>query len=224
MRFVVVLCLCAVALSGCARAAPESSPNPAPERAPDMARVVCERDGSRVLTPEIRARPDGVHFQIDNRLRRDFGYAVVTPGSGGMGSNVPLGKSRHVGDFPPGKIRIGCDLSYNSGTDYAKLTILKGNSGYKSVELECPAGGAATGSYGFDGNASGGGEALVRSVRRALSGRLKDGDVVEIAGYPEGRNERAVRVVRDGRVVFAISYLRDGDVWTTNDFTHCEGF
>ena len=119
MRFAAVLCMCALALAGCGTAAgdgstpegtaPDGSPVPTSsrEQAPQTAHLVCERDGTRVLTPEVRARPDGVHFEISNRLGKDTGYAVETPDGGGMGGNAPKGESRRVGDFPPGKVRIG---------------------------------------------------------------------------------------------------------------------
>ena len=40
-----------------------------------VARIVCEPSGeARVVTPRVAARPDGVHFVIDNRIGADTGY------------------------------------------------------------------------------------------------------------------------------------------------------
>ena len=237
MRFAVILCVCVLALTGCGAAAgdgstpegttPDVSPTPASsrEQAPQTARVVCERDGgTRLLTPEVRARPDGVHFEISNRLGKDTGYAVETPDGGGMGGNAPKGESRRVGVFPPGKVRIGCYPSRNADLDYTKLTVLAGDSGYKSVELECPGGRAVTGMDGVAGDVAKIDEDPVAFVRHELSGRLEEGDVVGAAGYPESRDERAVRVIRDGRVIFTVSYHREGGGWLEESFFSCEGF
>jgi len=235
MRFAVILCMCALALAGCGAAAgdgsapevtkPENSPVPASsrEQAPDTARVVCERDKTRLPTPGVRARPDGVHFEIENRLGKDTGYSVEYS-EGGVGDNAPKGESSHTVDFPPGEVRIGCYPSRNADPDYAKLTVLAGGSGYKPVELECPGGRAVTGMDGVNGDVGGVGEDPVAFVRRKLSGRLEEGDVVEAAGYPESRKERSVRVVRDGRGIFTVSYHREGGGWLENEFSSCEGF
>ncbi len=85
MRFAVILCVCVLALTGCGTAhgdgaAPErtrhdvsSPPASSRKQAPQVARVVCDRDGSRLPTPEVRARPNGVHLEIDDRLGEDTG-------------------------------------------------------------------------------------------------------------------------------------------------------
>jgi hypothetical protein len=165
-----------------------------------------------------------VHFEISNRLGKDTGYAVETPDGGGMGGNAPKGESRRVRDFPPGKVRIGCYPSRNADLDYTKLTVLAGDSGYKSVELECPGGRAITRMDGVAGDVAKIDEDPVAFVRHELSGRLEEGDVVGAAGYPESRDERAVRVIRDGRVIFTVSYHREGGGWLEESFFSCEGF
>ena len=224
MKLAIVLCLCAVALAGCGSAAPESNPSPKSPPVPDTARIVCDRDGSRVLTSKVRARPDGVRFEIENRLGKDTGYSVKYSESG-MGDNAPKGESRHTGGFPPGEVRIGCYPSLNADPDYAELTVLAGDSGYKPVELECP-GGRAVGSAGglYAPGAKGAKGDPVDLVRRRFSDQLDDGDVVEAAGYPESRDGRTVRAIRDGRVVAVFEYRREESGWLENGYSACEDF
>lgn len=96
-----------------------TAPPPEREEASAVARIVCTRQGTRILTPKVEAQPDGVHFVIDNRLKADTGYSVEFPEGGGMGGNAPEGESEHVKPFPPGKVRIGC---YESREDPSQIT------------------------------------------------------------------------------------------------------
>jgi hypothetical protein len=142
---------------------------------------------------------DGVHFSIDNRLKAHTGYSVEFPQGGGMGENAPKGESEHVEPFPPGKVRIGCYESREDlDPDYGTLKIAEGESGYKSTQLECPSGMAvedgvyAPGAEGKKGDP-------VDITRRRFSGKIEEGDVVEVAGYPKSKDQKSVRVVREGR-------------------------
>lgn len=234
MRSAIILCvLCALVLAGCGTSAGDGSaqgnppvPAASQEQAPDTASIVCEREGTRLLTPEVRARPDGVHFEISNRLGRNTGYAVETAQGGGMGDNAPKGEIRHTGDFPPGNVRIGCHLApEDADPDYANLTILKGESDYKPVEIECPSGRSVSSSGGlYAPGVKGEKVNPVDLVRRKLSDQLEEGDVVEAAGYPESRGGRTVRVTRDGRVVAVFEFRRDKSGWFEDGYSACEGF
>ncbi len=177
-----------------------------------------------MLTPEVRAQRDGVHFEIENRLGKDIGYAVVTP-DGGMGSDAPKGESSHVGTFPPGEIRIGCHPARDAATDYAKMKVLVGSSGYKSVELECPGGMSVSSGGGlYTPGTKGKKEDPVGLVRRRFSKELAKGDVVETAGFPASEGVKTVRATRDGKVMAVFEYRRTKGGWIENGYSACAGF
>lgn len=211
-------------LSGCAGVGSRSNADSKGTSVPDIARVVCDRAGSRMLTPEVRVRRDGVHFEIQNRLGKDTGYAIATPDVS-MGGNAPKARSRHVGDFPPGKVSIGCYPSVNADPDYAKLTVLTGSSGYRPAKLECPSGRSVSSGGGlYAQGAKGEKEDPVDLVRRRFSEQLDEGDVVEIAGYSEDQSGKTVRATRDGQVVAVFEYSRVKGGWLENGYSSCEGF
>ena len=64
----------------------------------------------------------------------------------------------------------------------------------------------------------------VELTRRAFSDEIEDGDAVEPAGYPEGRGNRTVRIVRDGKVVATVEYFGAGGGWLQDNYTACESF
>lgn len=174
----------------------------------------------------MAARPDGVHYTIDNRLKGDYGYSVRTPDGGGLGGNAPVGESEHVGEFPPGEVRIGCYASRRDAEpDLATVKIVAGNSGYRSVELECPGGRAAMGASGsVSGGARGEKGDPVALTRRTFADQIRNGDAVETAGYPESAGAKVVRVVRDGSVIATAEYGRADNGWLQDNYAACEGF
>jgi len=194
----------------------EGAPPPEQERVPSNVRVVCDGEGAHVLTPEVEASPEGVHLAIDNRLQGNADLSVDHPG-GGMGWSVPTGESERVADVPPGKVTIACysrswgrekALSIESGA----TEVLAGDSGYKSPGLDCPRGKLAGGMGPYSEEMGGEGDP-VELLRSEVSGRLREGDVVEIAGNMRSRDEKTVRVVRDGKVVANAHYMRVSDGW-----------
>ena len=213
---------------GCGPASSDgpSEPSGREQETPDTARVVCGRDGTRVLTPVVKARPDGVHFVIDNRFEVEVGYAFEEPEGGGGGDSAPEGESEHVGDFPPGEVRIGCEEPPvdGVGTDYAPLEVVDPAGFYRQVELECRGGMAVGGGPQYAAGAEGKKGDVVEMVRRGLSDRLREGDTVELAGYPKSRDSRTVRVVREGRVVAAVAFFADSGGWLEDSTSNCAGF
>ena len=226
----LLLSAAALLLSGCAAYTEGSKPSSNRERAPDTAVIVCGRDGTRVLTPRVEARPDGVHYVIDNRHGTRAGYSVQNTEGAGTGGDVPEGKSEHVGDIPPGKIRVGCEGQPVDGikVDYGTFRVSAGDSGYKSVEPECGRGMVTFTDGGFlaAGAKSRGVDVdPVELTRRKFSDNLQGGDVVEAAGYPGRRGQRTVRIVRDGRVVAAVEHGRAKGGWVQGGgYTACASF
>jgi len=227
----LLLCLSAalVLLGGCGPVSTEEPSSPSSGRGeageagsiPEVARIVCGRDGTLVSTPRVRARPDGVRFVIVNRFEAETGYSFEYPEGGGGGDNAPEGESGHVGDFPPGEVRIGCEEPPADGIriDYEKLQVTDPGGFYKAVGLECRGGEGAVGSAGGRP-----GEDPVELARRVLSDRLEDYDVVELAGYPKSPERRTVRVVRDGRITATIEFLRERDGWRASSVSNYAGF
>ena len=232
VKLVAALLLSAAALllSGCASYTEGTEPSSNRERGPDTAVVVCGRDGTRVLTPRVEARPDGVHYVIDNRYGTRAGYSVQNTEGSGTGGDAPEGKSEHVDDIPPGKVRIGCEGRPVDGmkTDYGTFQVSAGASGYRSVEPECGAGMVVYTEGGFlaaDAKIEGVDVDPVELTRRKFSDNIREGDVVEAAGYPGRRGQRTVRVVRDGRVVAAVEHGRAEGGWVQGGgYTACDGF
>ena len=158
---------------------------------------------------------------IDNRFEAETGYSFEYPEGGGGGAGAPKGESEHVGDFPPGEVRLGCEEPPvdGVGTDYKTLKVTDLEGFYKAVELECPGGRGVTGS---DGGRTG--EDPVKLARRVLSDRLRNYDVVEIAGYPRSREMRTVRVVRDARIAATVEFIRESGGWRESSVSNCAGF
>jgi len=139
---------------------------------------------------------------------------------------VPRGESEHVGDFPPGKVSIGCEKPPVDGTDvdYGALEVTDPDGVYKPVELECMGGMAVSGGPQYAPGVKGERGNPVEITRRSFSDHIRDGDTVELAGYPKSQEYRTVRVVRDGRVVATVAYVREGRGWLQDHYEACESF
>ena len=115
--------------------------------------------------------------------------------------------------------------------DYASFEVVTDDSGYKSAELECSGGEwVQSGGPEYIGGVKGKKGDPVEMVRRRFSKHIKEGDVVEVAGYPEistsqiAGDSRYVRVVRDGKVVAVMEYFREGGGWLEGAYSACEDF
>lgn len=104
-----------------------------------------------------------------------------------------------------------------------EIEVLAGESVYKSTKLDCPRGKLAGGMGPPSGRGRGGEGGPVQFLRRELSGSLRDGDVVEVAGNTRSRDEKTVRVVRDGKVVANAHYFRVSDGWLGGPTENCAG-
>ena len=139
---------------------------------------------------------------------------------------MPRGESEHIGDFPPGKVRIGCEKPPvdSTDTDYETLEVVDPGGFYKPVELECRGGMAVSGGPQYAEGVRGKKGYPVEMTRRQFSDHIRDGDRVELAGYPQIRDYRTVRVVRDGRVIATVVYSRQGRGWLQDRYEACESF
>lgn len=217
-------------LFGCQRlpSTEEAASGPKAKETADVARVVCDSGGVRVLTPRVESRPDGVHLEIDNHLDASADLSVSHPG-GGMGWSVPTGRSERVANVPPGKIEIDC-YSRSWGKDklltmeIGTVKVLSGDSGYKSTKLDCPREKSRKIEPYTKEEMEEQEGSPVEIFRRSNADSLRKGDVVEIAGNTRSRDERTVRVVRNGEVVATAHYLKFSTGWMEATEENCAGF
>ena len=219
---------------------------PGSTRTSPKARIVCLRQGkgtppptnstealngdvlTRVLTPKVAAQPDGLHLRVVNRLSKATTYRSEPSGKYflSLPITIPRGISNHVVEFPPGIAGFQCDPTGQFNIyqlERAPVQIVAEDSGYKPTKLECEPG--ATPSRGIL-TASGAVSKYelvsyrdtVEEAREHFSNRLKEGDVVEAAGYPEAPNQ-PVRVVRNAKVVATYEDLGSSGY----EETWCEG-
>jgi hypothetical protein len=187
---------------------------------PNSTEVLNDDVLTRVLTPKVAAHPDGVHYRIDNHLGKKTTYTSDPGRENFVVLDLPKGISKHVEEFRPGLAEFQCDPTgeFNPHeTARAHFEVVVGDSGYKSLELECKPG--ATPSFSAAADLGGyAGSHPVAHAREQFSERLKEGDVVEEAAYPEEPQPRPVRVVRNGDVVATIEYEASGYYET-----YCQG-
>jgi hypothetical protein len=182
---------------------------------PDVARVVCDGSGTRVLTPEVRPQPDGVHFEVDNRLGEQVAFTVRSElgDASGLGADPGVAEIRGSGSeggwqVPPGVASVRC---LRQGEDpgeaagWVELRVIDEDGLSVPSELGCPD--TVVGYLDHAAGAEGEPGDPAEVAQGTLSG-LREGDVVEPAGYPAYGTEALVRVVRDGRTVATLHLMR----------------
>jgi hypothetical protein len=77
---------------------------------PDVARVACKENGTRVRPTTVKPQPDGVHLEVVNRVddRMRVNVGDKTDGALYQGLDAPLGTSEEVLDVRPGSIWLAC--------------------------------------------------------------------------------------------------------------------
>ncbi|MBA3691609.1 MAG: hypothetical protein H0W82_09400 [Actinobacteria bacterium] len=180
---------------------------------PDTVVVRCIGARAEVSTPIVNAQADGLHLEVENA----GGTRAVTVASGWDRQRtltVAVGDqgltSSVVVPARPGYVRISCRT--NDGSDPGDDPFLDRRS--DGLQLQDPAGYFLPYAPTCDSSeevpiATAGAGVLPSSdtvIRARVAGILGD-DVVERAGYLEGRGDEGLwRVVRDGEVVAQIFY------------------
>lgn len=141
---------------------------------------------------------------------------------------MPPGESERVANVPPGKVQIDCfGRSWGRarlfGMEVGTIQVLAGDSGYKSTKLDCPGGRSKKIEPFTKEETEEQKGAPVETFRRGNAGALREGDVVETAGNTQSRDERTVRVVRDGKVVVTAHYLKFSRGWMEATDESCAG-
>lgn len=212
-------------------APPTASPDPPASASPagdvsDVLRISCAGDGTQVLTPVVRAGPDGVRVEL---LDADISGAVARP-TGLLRMEWYLQEGVSPVQLPVGEVALQCGegTSYRSAdfVPEAMATIVDPGGSFVRFALDCPIDEQVrlrTPGISPDGDRSDAPSA-VEAVMKRLEGILPT-DVVETAGYPEGDwSWPWVRIVRDGRIVaWAGVDGREGWSYRLNHATSCAG-
>lgn len=190
-----------------------------PGTAPDAARVACGAEGgTRVLTPVVEARDDGLHLEVTNEGDREAHVTLERGSSGGAGAAAPPGISELVLPVGPDTWTVTC---YEVGPVASATFELLDTGIWVSTEID---GCESTESIHGDPprRVTGGASelpALAASSLEALVG-LRPDVVIEPAGYPA--QEGLFRARRDGRTVATMSFYPDGEGgWLEGEATAC---
>jgi hypothetical protein len=207
---------------------PAASESPAHVEAvaalPDVAEVVCDRNGTRILTAAVRPRPDAVHVRVENRtgLRISFVMGHLTPQAvEGVeqqvlpsGNHLVFGEWASKGDntvglgaeevqawiVQPGPAAVWCHR-YGQQGDPADvvtgLSVVDTEGLYAPADLDC-----MVHSYWIALPA----EVTdpVQAVSESVNG-LQENDVVTYGGYPH-QPRPIVRILRGGRAIALVHF------------------
>jgi hypothetical protein len=212
MRLLAALTLGAVSLlPACGADAPAEEAGPT--GLPEVARVVCDTNGTRAATPAAKPQRDGIHLQIVNVTEEDLGLEIgESEGDPVMGTNADRGRSLEILDFPPGTIRLRCAES--RGTSKRDDAWLEGSG----VPRECETTVLGTSYFGPN---SRGAPTPAEAVKQQFSDQFEPGDVLEQLGYTE-QETPTLSLVRDGVSVwgFQVTPLAGGG-WAVESDSRC---
>jgi hypothetical protein len=184
---------------------------------PDVARVVCTRRGTVVLTPVVRAHRDGLHLVFDNRSGASQ-FFFPDPGSvdgievsGGHGGTLRPGLSSKGTFAPPGTVVVGCFRGSQSpyrpkDNAYARFRLVDPR-GYWA-----PTGPGCSHALRSRARRHGSADDLEAIVRRMVG--VRPTDEIRHPGYPDAPLMVEARVVlREGRAVARMTFWgpRDGE-------------
>lgn len=187
---------------------------------PQLARVVCATDGTRVETPAVRPRADGIHVEIVNETGAERSFSATSAGGGGLGSGAPPGISKQVLDLEPGELTVACQDPLAGEGASATVEVVDEDGVWVSTRLECDEVFNQVTDYiqGARGETSD----PVAAAREALEGHgVEVDDVLEPAGYPAGAAAK-VRLVRAGEVLAVVDLVDDGaGKWLPSQLSGC---
>ncbi len=201
-----------------------------PRGVPDVARVICEDGDTRVPVPAVRPQRDGVHILVENRTGEDMGISY-RQGTLGAGDNADRGLNEVVWPIAPGRADLLCTGNREIPEDgWTSVEVVDPEGLWVSPELDCGLGGLVAGQGGGSyAEPPTGDRRNPVEIAREFFAPLREGDVVEPAGYPKAQH-RLVRLVRDGETIAVAEYVdasfaggapRSG--WIQNGYQACEG-
>jgi len=201
-----------------------------PPAIPDTLRIECDGTTAHVLTPKVRVRPDGVRLEVTNTASFET-WTVLSLSSGSGGSPiVPAGQTKTsvTTQLIPGESDVWCGPSREDVNDDPvedHLEIVDPDGVWVSDQLDCPSG------RGVGGSWSGTGEPGMGSpedqVRERYANKIREGDNLDRAGYPEADDEWGidVRLTREGRVTATFHFFGNPtDGWYHDSYSACQEF
>ena len=210
MRTLLAIAGVALAVAGCgeAQSTPPASGGPSSPAtpAPDVAVVACTAGGTRLLTPDVRPQPDGIHVELRQQSGAPATLSTDQGGGWKPGDDIVL-------TTPPGAVRMGCmtDADWNSDPpDHSGWVTLHVDDADHVWVDDRTVGDTCSGSaidYGAEARGVSLGE-LPAAARKAFHSVEPD-DVVELASYPR-QQPIEYRLVHDGAVRAIARYFDDG--------------
>lgn len=191
-----------------------------------VAEIVCW-DGTELLTPVVRAQPDGVHLRVDNRTGAErYIYEQADPTSALNQHQAPPGISEAVSIEGPGSWRVICSppsLYPGEDSPWVELEVADPEGIWVPDEPACQLTENTHPDYVEElpkGEAGDPLELAKRELPEWMPGS-RPGDVVEPAGYPQA-DPPQFRIMRGGQVVAVAYYRHDGrEGWLFGGIDYC---
>jgi hypothetical protein len=180
--------------------------------------VVCQADGStEVVNDEVRASPDGVHIQVDNRA----GEFVSLNGTG---LDFSEGVTEQIARAAPGELRVACwpgSKHTDPEPEPIAVRIHDPEGHWIPGELECPRDELIVAStLDFASNSDGHRGDLEEIVRETVEGVGSD-DTIRTVGYPQAEY-REVAVERNEETIALLSFSPgSNDGWLLGGYSAC---
>jgi hypothetical protein len=185
----------------------------------DVARITCDGVTTTVDAGIVAAQPDGVHIEITNYSAIDLAFDFE---SGGR--NADRGTTELVESLAPGPQRVRCqDPMADAGSPegWAWLNVVDPSAYWVDPQLDCAAGGSASSSAIDYADRPEGIRDPIEAGRDALTRYLRDGDQLELGGYPEASDRKTVVLIRDGKVLASVNLERGTAGWYNGGVGAC---
>jgi hypothetical protein len=166
--------------------------SPQPMSVPDLAVVQCDGQDMAILVGVVAARPEGVHVEVINTSDRTLAFNASDTDEF---HDVPPGTSTFVESFffSPGGHFVACGPGGRlAGRFTQQIHVVDPNQVWSPTDLVCP------GDEQWGHQSSFEGANPFELARATLRDRMREGDDLRFAGYPDSPSRRVVLLVRGG--------------------------
>jgi hypothetical protein len=190
---------------------------------PDVARLVCKENGTRVKPTTVKPQPDGVHLEVVNRVdeRMRVNVGDKTDGTLYQGLDAPLGASEEVLDVRPGSIWLACRGPLaDPAAQPAVLEVVDADNVWlegTGTVPDCETSVSGISDYMLD---TPGYPTPAEAVRHQFADAFEPGDVLEQLGYPEA-SPATLALVRDGVTAWGVTVTDSGRGWLVESDSRC---
>jgi hypothetical protein len=179
--------------------------SPPPPTVSELAIVECDGQGISIQQGTVAARPDGVHVQVINTSDRTLAFNASDTDEF---HDVPPGTSTFVESFSfsPGGHFVACGPGGRpAGRFTEQIHVVDPNQVWSPTDLVCP------GDEQWGHQSSFEGANPFELARATLGDRMREGDDLRFAGYPDSPSRRVVLLVRGGSPIAEVWLeARDG--------------